>query len=365
MKKTLAIFSPSKNAYSETFIQAHKKLNFNVKYYYDGFLPAKLEGMENLFIFNFLQKLTIRLRKNFNLTEHALINSLKKERVDCVLAEYGTSAVATLKVVSYLKLPLVVHFHGSDASIKQVLKSNEESYKMVFAYASKIIVVSEKMKSVLLGLGCPENKLILSYYGPNEKFLDCNPNFHSQSFVAVGRFVEKKAPHLTILSFRKIAHDFPSSRLIMIGEGELLPICQQLVHALNLSEQVEFKMIQTPDQIENIFDDSIAFVQHSIEASNGDSEGTPVAVLEAQAAALPVISTLHGGIPDVVVNGETGLLTDEKNVEGMARNMHRILDEKGLAKKLGEAGRKRVKKYFTQKKHLQQVEKAINSSILL
>jgi glycosyltransferase involved in cell wall biosynthesis len=365
MIKTLAILSPNQNAYSETFIHAHKKLPFNIRFYYDGLFPTKLEGKKSLFIFNLFQKIKIRFDNRFNLSEHALLNSLKREKVDCVLAEYGTTAVATLKVVSHLQIPLVVHFHGSDASLKDVLKKNKEKYKLVFAYASRIIVVSKKMRSVLLTLGCPDNKLVLSYYGPDTSFVECQPDYKSQQFISVGRFVEKKAPYLTILSYKNMAADFPSSKLVMVGDGELLPVCQQLANALNLSNQVEFKKVQTPEQIKTLLNESIAFVQHSIVADNGDSEGTPVAILEAQAAALPVISTYHAGIPDVVINDETGFLVEEKNVDEMAKNMRRILNEKGLAKKLGEKGRERIKQHFSREKNLKQIEETILNSLLI
>lgn len=363
MTQTLAIISPIRNAYSETFIQAHKNLPFNIKFYYEGLLPSKLEYQENIFLFNFLEKIKIRLNKNFNLSEHALINSLRREKVDCVLAEYGTTAAATLKVISHLKLPLVVHFHGSDASLKEILNENKESYKNVFSYASKIIVVSKRMKSKLHDIGCPVDKLLLSYYGPNEQFLNCKPSYHNQQFISVGRFVEKKAPYLTILAFKKIIENYPFAKLIMVGEGILLPVCKQLVSALNLTNQIQFKGVQSTTQIQSLFEESIAFVQHSIVAENGDSEGTPVAILEAQAAALPVISTFHAGIPDVVANNETGLLVQEKDVEGMAKNMIRILNEAGLARGLGENGRKRIKEKFTSQQHLKQIEIAISQAI--
>ena len=113
-----------------------------------------------------------------------------------------------------------------------------------------------------------------------------------------------------------------------------------------------------------IFEESIAFIQHSIIADDGDSEGTPVAVLEAQAAALPVISTFHAGITDVVVNNETGLLVQEKDVDGMANNMLRILNESGLAERLGMSGRKRIKENFTLEKNLMTLRNVINKGII-
>ena len=207
-------------------------------------------------------------------------------------------------------------------------------------------MVSNKMKEVLLNLGCPEDKLVLNTYGPDDSFFSLRPEYKQRHFVAVGRFVPKKAPHLTIQAFKKVVEKFPDAKLVMAGDGNLLEECRTLSAALGLKDNIVFAGVLNKEEIKILFQNSIAFVQHSVVAETGDSEGTPVAILEAQAAALPVISTYHAGIPDVVLNGETGLLVEEHDVEGMSKNMIRILEEEGLAKRLGEAGRKRVKRKF-------------------
>ena len=363
MKKTLAIISPNQNAYSETFIQAHKKLPFNIKYYYNGYLPAQLEGRKSLIEFSIKERIAKKLKKEFSLREYALLYSLKREKVDCVLAEYGPTACESLEVIKHLKLPLVVHFHGYDASVKSVLEKYKAQYKEIFSYAKNIVVVSKQMKAALIALECPANKLFISTYGPRPEFLDNKPEYNSSQFVSVGRFVEKKAPYLTILAFKKVVEQFPNASLKMVGEGELIAVCKNIVCSLNLSKNIEFLGIKSTEEIKKIFEESIAFIQHSIIADDGDSEGTPVAVLEAQAAALPVISTFHAGITDVVVNNETGLLVQEKDVDGMANNMLRILNEKKFAFKLGQKGRVRIEENFTLQKHLIALENIINKAM--
>ena len=359
MPQTLAILSPSQNAYSETFIQAHRNLPFAIKYYYGGYLPRILEGGESLIHFNLAQRIKKKFTKRFDLFEFALANSLKREMVDCVLAEYGPTACKSLNVLEYLKLPLVVHFHGYDASIKSVLEEYEESYKKVFAYASAIVVVSKRMEQTLINLGCPKDKLIISVYGPNPGYFDVQPLYNTQQFISVGRFIEKKAPDLSIRAFQKVVTKFPAAKLVMVGEGELLAGCKNLVNELGLEKNVEFKGIQNLKEIQSLMSESIAMVQHSVTASNGDAEGTPVAILEAQAAALPVISTYHAGIPDVVIQNQTGLLVQEGDVEGMAKNMERMLAEENLAKKMGESGRSRTRENFTLETHLGILQKEI------
>jgi glycosyltransferase involved in cell wall biosynthesis len=89
------------------------------------------------------------------------------------------------------------------------------------------------------------------------------------------------------------------------------------------------------------------FVQHSVVASTGDREGTPVAVLEAGAAGLPVVATRHEGIADVVVDGETGLLVEEGDVDGMGDALVELLTDPERARRIGRAARERVELLFS------------------
>jgi glycosyltransferase involved in cell wall biosynthesis len=88
-----------------------------------------------------------------------------------------------------------------------------------------------------------------------------------------------------------------------------------------------------------------------------------VAILEASAAGLPVISTIHAGIPDVINNGTTGLLSEEHDVDTMANNMIRLLNNPDLAKQLGAAGKEHIKKYFSLERHINELQKVINEAI--
>ena len=356
----LAIFSPNViDQYSETFVRAHKDLPFDIRFYYHGWIPSKLESGPDLFRFSLAERIRKKFNRQFNLSEHALINSLKKEHITAVLVEYGPTACETLKLLQYLQLPAVVHFHGFDASHKPTIDQYGQQYKKVFAYANKVIAVSKKMREDLLKLGCPDEKIEIVTYGPNPLYLAARPTYTSRQFAAVGRFTDKKAPYLTILAFAKVVAAVPDAKLVMVGDGELLNTCKNLVTALKLNDSIEFRGVLSPLEIKAILEGSLAFVQHSVIADNGDSEGTPLSVLEAQAAALPVIATFHAGIPDVVFNNKTGLLVTEQDVNGMAANMIRVLKEEGLAEAMGSAGRQRIMAQFTLEKHLATLENII------
>lgn len=108
--------------------------------------------------------------------------------------------------------------------------------------------------------------------------------------------------------------------------------------------------------------ESRSFVQHSIRAFDGDSEGTPVAILEAQVSGLPVVSTTHAGIKDVVMSGETGLLVAEGNVNGMADAMIELAKSPSRAAELGKAARHRALKEYTLTQSIQKLATAIRSA---
>ena len=176
--------------------------------------------------------------------------------------------------------------------------------------------------------------------------------------------MDKKGPDMLMAAFAEVVKEYPAARLTMVGDGILLNTCKNLARLWRLEDAVHFAGIKSPGDIFTLFEKSLAFVQHSVTAENGDNEGTPVAILDAQAAALPVISTLHAGIPDIVNNNETGLLSAEYDVRGMAVNMLKVIHEKKLAEYLGAAGRQRIKENFTVDKHLKTIQEAIERSML-
>ena len=153
----IAIFTPNQNPYSETFIQAHKNhLKGCVFYYYGKGSDLELEGQRALTsrFRQFLLKaggFCFKKPPTF-VTEEMVLTSLKKNAVEIVLAEYGTHANYILPFVKKAGLPLVVHFHGFDASVLIHIERCHH-YREVFQYAKKVIAGSKKMHQMLLEIG--------------------------------------------------------------------------------------------------------------------------------------------------------------------------------------------------------------------
>lgn len=365
----LAICSPSQNAYSETFIQSHRCIpNISYLFYHDSSVPRQLEGKGLLVKPDLVSRIIFKLRhkiqkRSLTEREYAIYRSLKKHRIQCVLAEYGTSGVGLMKVCNTLGIPLVVHFHGFDASIHDVLDRYKSSYKSLFDIAVKVVVVSEVMKKRLLELGLPEDKAVKNIYGPDSSFFNIQSRFDGPRFVAIGRFVDKKAPYYLLLSFHKVLQTFPNADLVIAGDGPLKNTCINLAIALGVRDSVSFPGILKREEFQQLLCNTLAFLQHSITAINGDMEGAPNSILEASAAGIPVIATKHAGIPEVVEHGITGLLVDEHDWEGMANHMCTLLVNTGLAKNMGKAGRQRIGGYFTQERYLKQLSDIIHNAV--
>ena len=286
-------------------------------------------------------------------TAESIERELKENRPDVVLAQYGPIGVEVVGLCKKLRVPMVVHFHGYDASTTAVLRRHAKSYRKMFADASRVIAVSEAMRRRLQTLGAADRRIRYNPCGIDcELFSAASPATASPNFLAVGRFTHKKAPQVTIRAFAKAARDRPDATLRMIGEGPLLAECKALADSLNIADRVVFLGAQPHHVVQAEMRKARCFVQHSVVAPNGDSEGTPVAILEAGASGLPIVSTRHAGIPDVVEENETGFLVDEYDVEGMAEHMRRFGEDPELAGRIGNAARQHVAENFSMEKHI-------------
>ena len=157
--------------------------------------------------------------------------------------------------------------------------------------------------------------------------------------MAVGRFVEKKAPHLLVAAFAEVVRSVPEARLRWIGDGLLRGVAEDLADALGVADAIEFLGARPPEDVRRELAGARLFCQHSITAADGDSEGSPVAITEAAISGLPVVSTRHANIPHIVCHGKTGLLADERDATGFARHLITLLTDAKLAGRMGAAAR--------------------------
>jgi glycosyltransferase involved in cell wall biosynthesis len=132
--------------------------------------------------------------------------------------------------------------------------------------------------------------------------------------------------------------------------------------SLGLSSAVELQGVRSQAEVATVMRQARAFVQHSITTHDGDSEGTPVAVLEAGASGLPVVSTRHAGIKDAVIHQKTGLLVEEGDIHTMAEHMIRLAKDPQLAASLGKAGREWVSSEYSMDKSINRLWSIIEAA---
>lgn len=359
---TLLVFAPTRRAASETFIRANLRgLPFRVHAYFGDERPPIhpwrcFYGVAVLISKVFTQLGWLRLAS----WPAALVafGIVRRHHPDVILAEFGFHAVRVMHVARWSGVPLVVHFRGSDASSDTKFRRLEQRYRQLMHVASGFIVKSIPMRSTLESLGAPTDRVLISPSGADAAlFQGAAPELAPPTFLAVGRFVPKKGPLLTLAAFERLRRQLPEAlasicRLVMVGDGPMLEEAKRLVLQMDLTTQVRFAGVLPPAEIAALMRQVRGFVQHSLVAPDGDSEGSPVAVLEAQLSGLPVVATRHAGIPEVVTDGTTGLLVDEGDVQGMANAMAQLVRDPQLAARLGAAGQERMSAHFTVEHHL-------------
>jgi glycosyltransferase involved in cell wall biosynthesis/protein-L-isoaspartate O-methyltransferase len=271
---------------------------------------------------------------------------LRRHGIQVVMAEYGSLAIDLLTGCRRAGVPLVSHFHGFDAFHEDVTTRYGPKYRELFQAGWPVVVVSKSMRRQLIALGAKEDQVYLNYYGVDLN--EFQPGERVPGLVAaVGRFVDKKAPELTLLAFSKTLQRVPQAQLVMIGDGPLRPAIERLIPALGLESSVSIQGAKGHADVAKLMRKASVFVQHSVTAPSGDREGTPVAVLEAGAAGIPVVATRHEGIAEVVMDGVTGILVDEGDTDAMGAAVAELLLDPSRAEQLGQAARRRVEDNYS------------------
>ncbi|PHQ75638.1 MAG: glycosyl transferase family 1 [Marinobacter sp.] len=287
---------------------------------------------------------------------------LESNGIDAVLAEYGPTAVSVMEACRQAGVPLIAQFHGYDAYRESLLAELENSYRQLFHNAAAVVGVSTHMCEQLTRLGAHESKLFHNACGAEVSDEPASLQECAATFLMVGRLVEKKAPFVSILAFAELLKQVPDARLEIIGDGPLKTPCAQLAKALSVDDRITFSGAQPHDYVLKAMKQASGFLQHSVRAPDGDMEGTPVGVLEAMGMSLPVVSTRHGGIRDIITEGETGLLVDEYDAKGMAAALIQVATKPEYAKRLGEQARARVLQNWTTEKSVERLWEIIQNS---
>lgn len=228
-------------------------------------------------------------------------------------------------------------------------------YARMWPDTDRVLGISNHVLGKLRALGCPEEKLALwrigvdihrfPYRDPAEGWIgprvDC---------LHVGRLTAKKAPVTLVRSFAMARERLAPQidlRLTIAGDGELAAPTRAEVERLRLGHCVRMLGAVPSTEVPKLLHDAHVYVQHCRTAPNGDMEGLGLSFVEAAATGLPIVSTLHNGIPDAVLHGRSGLLSPEGDEEAMARNLAAVAADPGLWSEMGRQGRLHVESEFS------------------
>jgi len=279
----------------------------------------------------------VRLRKLF-----------KKNSYSAIHAHFGYNGLNILKHAKKCRLPLVVTFHGYDAS----MMLSDENYKNrlpeLFDYASAIILVSRHMIETLnLERWLDKVKIIPCTVDPDVFEIRRENSTNGIKILHSGRLVDKKGVPDLIKVFRNLRRRYDNIELHIVGDGKKLERCKELVQKFKLDKNVTFYGAVSHDDVKNILSKADIFVLNSRVGDDGDMEGTPVTLLEAMCSKVPVISTRHAGIPDVIEDGVNGLLVDERDNEGLEDALSTFIENPELRQNCAENARNTVLKEYT------------------
>lgn len=285
-------------------------------------------------------------------------------RQGVIFAQFGSAGVRALSAASALDWPLIVNFHNCDLTTWLVFRFYARNLQRLFRSPRvTFLVPSRYIAAKLVALGAPVARTNV-YYNPipvPELLPRARDKEAPLIFLHAARLVPMKGITYTIKSFAKVAslHD---CRLRIVGGGPEGETALSLASELGIADKVTFLGAVDFSVVQCEMAAADVFVQHSVTAEHGETEGLPVAICEAMAHALPVVSTRHAGIPEVVEDGVTGTLVAEKDVDGMAEAMRRLIIDRDLRKIYGERGRKAVEQRFSMNAARLQLEQFLNEA---
>jgi glycosyltransferase involved in cell wall biosynthesis len=288
------------------------------------------------------------LRRIFSKKAHKadpLIEFFRAHRVGFVLAEFGPLGVATYKSAKAAGLPMFCYFRGFDAS--KLLRNPKyvSEVREMCQRIDGIVAVSRSLLGNLaaVGISCRQEFVIPSgvdtiEFAPGEK--------RPGSYLTVGRFVEKKAPQITVRAFARVLANNPNLTLDMVGDGPELESCCALSAQLGISDRIKFHGAIDHAAVKSLMKTSANFLQHSVTAKDGGTEGMPTAIQEAMSSGCVVIATRHAGIPEHVQQNVTGVLVDEHDERQYAAEILRLSQEGELSEQIARNARAYAVEHF-------------------
>ncbi len=284
--------------------------------------------------------------------EYGVLNRILAAReADMMHVYFGHTGVHLLPVLKRWPKPTVVSFHGMDVQPREDQPGYIDRLRDMLQFLPMVMARSESLKQRLIELGCPEEKIRLNRTAiPADEFPYIERAAPTTGdpwhLVQACRLIEKKGLDVTLRVFAAFAADHPGAKLTIAGDGPLREAIAKQAAELGISECVNLVGFLSGEELRDLFHSAHIFIHPSRLTADKNQEGIPNAMLEAMATGLPVLATLHGGIPEAVENGKTGLLVAEDDEAALLGCLRELAADFGRWQTMGAAAAMAIRENF-------------------
>ncbi|MDF2454523.1 MAG: glycosyltransferase [Cytophagaceae bacterium] len=284
------------------------------------------------------------------------------QKINLVHAHFGTNGVGIAPLCKRLNIPLVVTFHGFDISSAPLRwPAYRKQLQLLFDQIACAIAISEEMAERLIVIGCPKEKIKVSYLGvPVNKFTYIDRSQHKEPlvFLHAGRLTAKKGVPDLVRAFAKAFPNKGEAELWLAGDGEERKEVKETIHSTQSSD-VKLLGRLTEEELQQARSKAHVFVINCRTDQAGTKEGLPIAILEACCTGMPVISTRHAGIPEAIQHEHTGFLVEEYDSNAFALAMQKMR-EASLRTQMGINANVLMREKFSLEKCNQELRRIYN-----
>jgi colanic acid/amylovoran biosynthesis glycosyltransferase len=278
---------------------------------------------------------------------------LKRGPFDVIHCQFGTIGLSavSLRQVRASSGKVVTSIRGYDVTV--FLKKHPGIYRTLFKEGDLFLPVCEFLKDRLIQERCEEKKIVVHYSG-----IDCSKFQYLErqrvpgeaiKVLTIARLIEKKGVVFAIDAVSRLLSKGEKIEYMVVGDGMLRESLQQLIESKGIENQVKLLGWKTHEEVQLLLEESHVLLAPSLTSENGDQEGIPNAIKEAMASGLPVISTFHSGIPELVTDGVSGLLVPERDAASISDALAYLIRHPETCKEMGQAGRRQVEQKFDTK----------------
>ncbi len=279
---------------------------------------------------------------------------LNGRRPALIHAHFGVEGVSALPLAKRLGVPLVTTFHGFDATLSTAALLASPAWANYALFRHKLaergdlfLCTSSFIRERVIALGFPEARTRVHYIGVDSQAIrPRDPAEEAPMVLSVGRLVEVKGTEYLIRAFAALAPRPTNVELVIVGEGALKAKLAALAESLGIGARVRFLGSLLHADVIGLIRKAAMMVLPSVRTRTGRVEGLGMVLLEAAASGVPLIASRSGGIPEVVIDGQTGYLTPERDTSALAARMNDLLDDRDRRIQLGAQARALVERQF-------------------